>query len=280
MAVNLDSLSLTAVPIELIRKEPQELALASASAFLWRSEERYFLVSNLHNFAGWDFSRNQCLSSNGATPTHLRAHLRYKMQSAKGVGVVSSVWEFELFDEDGRPVWLVHPTLGHKVDVGALALPKVSERVLKVDGQDQTGTLATIAINDGDYVDFRASAGDDAYVLGYPRGLDAGKKLPIWKRASIASEPGIDVNDLPVVLIDTATRQGMSGSPVIYTRRGYTIPIGKGMADAVLGESNNFLGVYSGRIGDDELGVQLGWVWKGYLVQEIVTTGKVGALPY
>ena len=100
----------------------------------------------------------------------------------------------------------------------------------------------------------------------YPRGLDGGNELAIWKRASIASEPKHDIDGLPKLLIDTATRQGMSGSPVIVRRRGMTVPRGvqrvpgKLTGQELIGESDTFLGVYSGRIGDDPMGVQLGIV--------------------
>ena len=40
------------------------------------------------------------------------------------------------------------------------------------------------------------------------------------KRARIASEPIIDIQDRPLMYIDTASRSGMSGSPVIiYIRK-------------------------------------------------------------
>jgi len=56
---------------------------------------------------------------------------------------------------------------------------------------------------------FKVRAGMDAFVLGYPLGISGGAKFPIWKRASIASEPDIDVDSLPKIVIDTATREGI-----------------------------------------------------------------------
>ena len=51
----------------------------------------------------------------------------------------------------------------------------------------------------------------DVFVLGYPRGISGGRGFPI----SIATEPKIDLDGVPKLLIDTATREGMSGGPVI-----------------------------------------------------------------
>jgi hypothetical protein len=127
-------------------------------------------------------------------------------------------------------------------------------------------------------VDFDVDAGDDAYALGYPLGLSGGEDFPVWKRASIASEPGLPIDGLPKILIDTATRQGMSGSPVIVIRRGL-IPKKSG-DDLMIGHAAKFLGVYSGRLGNDLLGAQLGIVWKSEVIDEIVDGRVRGRLPW
>jgi len=58
--------------------------------------------------------------------------------------------------------------------------------------------------------------GMDAFILGFPKGIAHQQLLPIWKRGSIATEPEIPrEDDLPVFLVDTATREGMSGAPVL-----------------------------------------------------------------
>jgi hypothetical protein len=48
--------------------------------------------------------------------------------------------------------------------------------------------------------------------------------------------------------------------------------------DTIFGRIRKFVGVYSGRIGDDELKAQLGVVWKARVISEIVgakTFGKI-----
>jgi hypothetical protein len=131
------------------------------------------------------------------------------------------------------------------------------------------------------FTDFRPDIGEDAFILGFPKGLEAGAGLPIWKRASIASEPNYDLDGLPKLLVDTATRQGMSGSVVIARRRGLIVPrSARSEAEHIVGMADNFVGVYSGRIGDDPLGVQLGVVWKGRVIDEIIGGGVPGKAPY
>ena len=104
----------------------------------------------------------------------------------------------------------------------------------------------------------------EAFVIGYPRGMSGGGNFPIWKRATIATEPDLDLDDLPKFYIDTATREGMSGSPVYAQEVGYWLP--EGISDpsqASIGKGHRFVGVYSGRLGaEDEFKAQLGVVWK------------------
>jgi hypothetical protein len=60
-----------------------------------------------------------------------------------------------------------------------------------------------------------ASASQEVFVVGFPFGMIANAPAPIWKRGSIALDPTFDPEGLPKMLVDTATRPGMSGSVVI-----------------------------------------------------------------
>jgi hypothetical protein len=46
------------------------------------------------------------------------------------------------------------------------------------------------SVNDLPQASMMVAVGMDAFILGYPRGIGAGI-FPIWKRASIASEPNV-----------------------------------------------------------------------------------------
>jgi hypothetical protein len=116
----------------------------------------------------------------------------------------------------------------------------------------------------------------DVFVLGYPKGISGGSVFPIWKKASIATEPAIQLDGLPKILVDSAMREGMSGAPVVaISDGGYEEENGSLMQ--TLGRFYRFVGVYSGRLGDNEMEAQLGIVWKTQAVGEIVqvpTKGK------
>jgi hypothetical protein len=120
--------------------------------------------------------------------------------------------------------------------------------------------------------------GMDVFVLGYPLGLSGGGRFPLWKRGSIASEPDVDIDDLPKMYIDTATREGMSGAPVCMPkklgsgrRKERNFPMG-----AMFGKGHRFIGIYSGRVGDDPFLAQLGIVWKEEAIQEIIAGAHSG----
>jgi len=46
----------------------------------------------------------------------------------------------------------------------------------------------------------------------------------------------------------------------------------------IIGRIRNFIGIYSGRIGDDELKAQLGIVWKARVISEIIGAKKFGEI--
>lgn len=248
-----------------------------ATGFLWRQQGAAYLVTNVHNVTGWDFIRSQAMSSAGWLPTHVtmpistrtrRDDLGPEVFDRTTLPVV-----IDLFDSNGEPCWWVHPTLRETVDVAVLPLSNM--RLAAPGSLD--GEWATLAVNEvPELRDFELDAGDDAFVLGFPKALDGGGGFPIWKRASIASEPGFDIDGHPKLLIDTATREGMSGSPVFGIRRGL-VKFRNGQES--IGQALTFVGVYSGRIGDDSLGAQLGIVWKGRVIDEIIAEKVHGRSP-
>jgi hypothetical protein len=110
---------------------------------------------------------------------------------------------------------------------------------------------------------------DRVYVLGYPDSVEAySPTMPIWTTGSVANE----VNNGPTerFFIDSRTRPGQSGSPVILYRQETYIP-GGGSLGGTLPEEARLLGVYSGRTDEKS---DIGSVWWG---SEIATI--LGAIP-
>jgi hypothetical protein len=97
------------------------------------------------------------------------------------------------------------------------------------------------------------------------------KGTAIWVRGTIASEPGIDYDDLPRFLVDARTRVGQSGSPVIRVSVDGLTPTVDGGVAIYNGPVMRLVGVYSGRINQES---DLGYVWRVGVIKDILTGSK------
>ena len=235
--------------------------IGSATGFFYRVEERYFLVSNWHVLSGRNPYTGQANHKLAALPDALGLALHRKDRLGEFVEGYSA----NLVDDQGTPKWL-QDVRGQDVDVAVLPIDVFPSECVAYE-----------LPRPGEAKDMAFRVGMDAYVLGFPKGIAHQKYLPIWKRASIATEPDIPHDGLPVFLIDTATREGMSGAPVLLRSfGGYDTEAG----DRTMGPGSftRFVGVYSGRFGaEDEMGAQLGRVWHRSVIEEIVRNGVPGS---
>jgi len=241
-----------------------DMVVSSATGFVYKHRERLFLVTNWHNVSGKDPTTGSFLPGGGAIPDIVTTMFR-----TKGAPGNCAREKLPLYADDEflQPLWFEHPIHGSAVDVVALPLP--DELISRYD----FFPINEVQFDSG----FSPEVADEACVIGYPFFDLTYLQLPIWKKASIASEPDVDVDQLPKMLIDTATRPGLSGSPVVMQRTGiHGMKDGNVAADTIIGRIRTFLGVYSGRIGADELKAQLGVVWKAHVVEEIVVAGVQG----
>jgi hypothetical protein len=245
-----------------------DTALSSGTGFVYEKNHNFYLVTNWHNVSGKNPFTGEYLSKKtSAMPDMLSTMFRVKEMPA------SCKREHILLYEDNRmmkPKWLEHPEFGHKVDVVVLPI-----------SEDIISKFTLFPINKISFdTQYKEEVGDDAFVIGYPFSEVTYLQMPIWKRASIASEPDINLDQTPKMLIDTATRPGLSGSPVIMQRVGiHGLENGQAVDSSIIGRIRKFIGIYSGRIGDDELKAQLGIVWKARVVDEIIDGNTIGKPP-
>lgn len=122
--------------------------------------------------------------------------------------------------------------------------------------------------------------GAEVFIPGYPLGLSSAGLLPIWKRGSIASSLEFGESVTTQFLVDTASREGMSGSPCLALSnwRHYRLDRQTGkMAVIERPLSWRLLGVYSGRINpSDSFEAQLGIVWRETLIPEVLEGNSPG----
>jgi hypothetical protein len=251
----------------------QDQELSTGSGFFWKHNGQPFLITNWHNVSGRNPETNAPLSPMAAIPDSIKFTVYRKTpvgdeHESEYSTLTPATYQVTLYDAERNPLWLEHPLHAGSVDVVAVPL----------QGMDDSQLLLNYANEIVPGLDREPHAAQDAFVIGYPLGIIAGLPIPIWKRATIATEPTVNIGGLPKLLVDTATRSGMSGSLVLakhfllgpYTVDGVTV-------DNFITVTNSILGVYSGRLGADQVQAQLGVVWKRLVVDEILA--HVGVVP-
>ena len=260
--------NLTYVPIHITLRF-NEAEMGVGTAFFYTAGNKDYLITNWHNVSGrrpWDKKVN---SERGAIPDNLVVRIPYDEQLQDGV--IARKWlpkVLKLYEDDEhyRPIWWEHPNHRFTIDAVAMELAELAT-TKAVPANAESLALDKLSL----------TPGMDVFVLGYPRGISGGGRFPLWKRGSIASEPDVNIDNLPKMYIDTATREGMSGAPVYAQEVGFWAPEGKKFPDeGVFGKGHRFIGIYSGRVGNDPFLAQLGIVWKEEAIQEIIAAAHPG----
>lgn len=213
----------------------------------------------------------------GPVPVTLRLRLHKNVGSDQFRLSQKVTFDVPINDSEGEnPTWFEHPDFGCKCDVVVLRIPVATALV----------DVATFAFLDEEDLqrDLVIEPMQDAFVIGYPWGLNSGDGvMPLYKRGSISSDPRLDYGALPRLLIDCRTSSGMSGAPVLASHSGMWLPSGELDDQTVFGTVTNFVGVYSGRLigsSDNDRMTQeiseLGIVWKKSALDLIVEKGRPG----
>lgn len=258
--------------------------------FVENSSGDLFLATNWH-IVTKRFPTTPSFSESGAVPELIKGGLHPK--STKGVHL-DALFDviFRLNTSDGNsPQWLEHPTLRHRADV--VALPMSADQADNLRDVFQINPIHRF--NELNTYSPRVMEG--VFVIGYPFAITGGGNLPIYKGGTIASEPTRDQNRLPRFLVDARTGDGMSGSPVIFSRTGawrreegdedkrprrYAQEGSLGPGKTV-GTIQVFAGVYSGRLRAldvneeyTDLPTDIGIVWRREVLEEIIERGVPG----
>lgn len=241
----------------------QQTRLGQATGFIYQSQDTFFLITNWHVVSGRDPSNGKPLHPQCAVPDRILCCPPTSVGNPERFEVSYTPQELLLCDGD-RPLWLEHPVHGHRVDVVAIRLR-----------HDDSAPYWTINDCMKAYAKFKPFAlrpGFDGFIIGFPFDTAIAAHLPIWKRCTIASEPDFPFAGFPSILVDTSTRSGMSGAPVIAQLSGMFAN-----EDYVFATKRQFVGVYSGRLGQGQFEAQLGIVWASYLIDEILAPRKAFA---
>ena len=208
--------------------------LACATGFFWQNGSKNYLVTNWHNVTGKNNITGQHLSKKtAAEPNRVEFDTYIERDPNRRLRVSIDLYR------NAVPFWIEHPRFGKSVDVVCILLEGIEKNVVPINSHHLTNILKKI--------------GSDVFIIGYPMGIDT-SGFPIWKRGSIASEPDLDADLLPLVYVDSLTIKGLSGSPVLL--RQYQGELSDGFQVLAGGQMNAIVGIYSGRVGTDD---SLGW---------------------
>jgi hypothetical protein len=223
--------------------------ISTATGFVCESAKGPVLITNWHNVAGRNPLTDRPLSPTLAIPD--RVEILHNRADTLGAWVIKSE---SLFAADGRPRWIEHPQFGPQVDV--VALPLTDLRDVALYPHDLTAG-ENLFVGPAELVS----------VVGFPLGLRAGGFFAVWVTGFMASEPDVDFDAKPLMLIDCRSLSGQSGSPVIMYRSGGMLKMRDGSVAAFMGPVSRFLGIYSGRVHKDS---DIGRVWKHHVIADIL----------
>lgn len=240
--------------------------LGSATAFVVLSSAKGpLLITNWHVVTGRNSETKIPVRADSGIPDNLV--VRFNKKNCLGVFVEQVV---PIYDGHGDPLWFEHPVHGSAVDV--VALPFQSNDEVDLHPLNYTTEVGHDVLPEP----IKWGASDAVFVLGFPFGYKGSGDLAIWSQGIIASEPDLDFRSCPRFLIDSRTRPGQSGAPVLFYRRGGGfIQLASGKAYMLHNSRTILLGVYSGRLNENS---DLGTVWKSSSIAEIAEHGNIGAL--
>ena len=274
-----------------IRLDGLHVLRSHATGFFVRVKGAILLVTNWHVVSGLNPADPG--KAGNPSPHYLKVTVLGRNSNLVELSV-------SLYDADMKPRWYEHPS-GHVVDIALLELPEMLEEYFYFVDIHSVEDDAKIV----------EAVAKDVFILGYPFSkaeLEAefGAKtlyfLPVWKRGSIATEPAVPLRDR-VVLIDSLSRAGMSGAPVLIAQDHMVMRAKNAQGNAFIkavqrGDKSaltlfdqdsledahvkrfKLLGVYSGTIGSTKMGeIALGKCWTTQTLAETVNQARPGYMP-
>lgn len=281
-------------PFQILMYDEHGMA-ATGTAFFYELNDDWFLITNWHNFSGRSFTTNEHLTESRREPTHIKAKFAtYVSPSGQFTTVAKRIDIYREFE----PLWLEHPELSSRCDVVALPIDRPHDCPPSMHNAANAISTDRIPVEPGGTV----------FIIGFPSSISVYIGLPLWKSGYIASEPYYDVIiggsisevggllggfKAPAFFIDSQTREGMSGSPVFASYTGnwdsqdpyggipFDSPDFWKRSDVFLGSTGReFVGCYSGRIGDGEERAALGLCWRREIIDHICASRKTGKHPH
>ncbi|MFO3707118.1 hypothetical protein ACI6Q5_19595 [Xanthomonas codiaei] len=277
----------------------QKIDLSIGTGVIYKNGSDFYIVTAWHNLAGRHSETLKPLSNNLAIPDNVVVNL---VVSIPGIGIATrhSI-TIPLVDEE-KSLFYIHPENWPRVDVAVIPFdPRstfLSELHLSTGEKREVGFSPIMEVSGAGATEIcpiqkylvpnsevitkwlnAVEVTEELFISGYPHNIQDYYAQPVWKRATIASSVRDGWNREPKFLVDSASKSGMSGSPVLYYSPNGRVEI--------LGSTYQFrqdvailAGIYVGRVAvNGEQDPQVGTVWKSTVIEEIIEAKEFERLP-
>ncbi len=277
--------------------------LAIGTGVVYERHGQHFIVTAWHNVTGLHPETLGHLSDKGAVPDNIIATIAI---SAVQDGVRAGVFRLPValpLQDDDKALFYIHPANWPRVDV--VAIPFNPEAPHTIEMQVSTGGIHKMEMPLSTTNSVGASTAvcplqqyllpdakvaqrwidnvgvtEELFIPGYPQNVQDYYAQPVWKRATIASSVQIGWNREKKFLIDSASKSGMSGSPVLYYSPKGEVRI-SGSTYCYSQDAAILAGIYVGRLGvTKEADPQVGIVWHRSVIDEIIDGKCFERLPF
>ena len=264
-----DAASFATTPIELLALDGSGTVLSHGTGFFWRSDAKVYLITARHVLSGLNpFTNDPMQEATGFIPRECIVRPTIRLDSS----IKRVEFQALLTDELGNPFWREDPEFATlRTDITALLVPDPPE-----------GQIVCLneALSAEEVVTF---VGVDCSILGYPNLNYGGLLTPLWRRATIASEPATAVDGKPMFLVDASTAPGFSGGPVLRRQYGslaYHGDNGELSIDVGRILTTNLVGVYAGRLQNRYIGGEVPFVFYANRIPNIIGNPRGVALRF
>jgi hypothetical protein len=266
--------------------------LAIGTGVIYEREAKYCIVTAWHNVTGRHPETLHYLSKTNGVPDNIVVSLAVNRPE---IGVIRQHITLPLADEK-KSLFYIHPKNWPRVDV--VAIPFDPKALNRFEYQTSTGTVQGVMsiLDSGGEIysvqryevpndDLRGQwlesvdVTEELFIPGYPQNVQDYYAQPVWKRATIASSVQLGWNGERKFLVDSASKSGMSGSPVLYYSPDGVMRF-RGTNYRFDQEVAILAGIYVGRLGvTKEADPQIGTVWHQSVIDEIIDSECFERLP-
>ncbi|MER6496106.1 trypsin-like peptidase domain-containing protein [Streptomyces griseorubiginosus] len=259
----IDTLSFTALYIEAwyrSRGDAEDLLLGPATGFLVGVPGDYWLVTAWHVLSGRRSDTGAVMSeSTGLCPDYVRV----RFASQEDLTPIHA--EYPLYTDESQDTPRFRSPDNQRIDIAALHIGTVPGTAVDAPLGNTWPTLRDLHPREprlqlGTEADtpIPLRITDRLFVLGFPFGDTGSWPFAVWTAAPVASEPLARWNGLPGFLLDSRTREGQSGSPVVMHIRPGEPVVADGQVHMHEESVTALVGIYSGRLKRNS---DLGMVW-------------------